>query len=229
MVKVGVIRGASEKEVKSKKFNLYVGVSIGNKWFTDENIKNQIIWCLKYSKNKIAILLGDSLHAINYEVRNRMPPEKAYQRAINEGNKYIHRINNIISKLSKRDQSRIFIVRWDDVKKDTFNKEFIPFFYREFERNKDFNREIKKIVLSFTKTEVKSFSNKEVDKLCEYILQELPELLHGFTYKRTYYNCYTYPFDNLLTQLVEKIQKKEIFPHFHKKLGIKRNVFVELR
>jgi len=229
MLKIGVIRGSTEKEVKSKIFNLYVGVSIGNKWFTDSNIKHQILWCLKYSKNKVAILIGDTLHAINYEVRNKLSPEKAYNRAIKEGDKYVKRIKKIISKLPREEQLRICIVRWDDVKKDSFNKEFIAFFYKEFKENKKFNQEVKKIVLGFTKNETKSLSEKEIDKLCEYILQELPELLHGFTYNGVYYNCYTYPFDNPLTQMVEKIQKKEIFSHFHDKLRVKKNVFIELR
>jgi len=53
--------------------------------------------------------------------------------------------------------------------------------------------------------------------------------LHGFSYKETYYNCYTYPQDSTLTQLVEQIYKKEKFPELSEKLDMRKNVFVELK
>jgi len=225
---IGVIRGASEKEVKSKKFDIYIGVSLGNKWFTKENIKQYILWCIKYTKSKVAVLIADTLHSINYEVRNRESSDKALKRAIKEGDKFEKIVKEIISELPKDQQKIIEILRWEDVKEDPFNKKFIPFFFNEFKTNLKFKEEILKLVKGFTKKDSKNFSQKDIEKLCEYILIELPEILHGFIHKRIYYNCYVYPYDSPLTRMVEKIQNKTLFPHFHKKIGIQSNVFVEL-
>ena len=227
--KIGVIRGASEKEVKSKKFNIYVGISLGNKWFTKTHIKEYILWALKYTKEKVGILIADRLHAINYEVRNKETPEKSIKRAVKEGDKFREMIKEIISELSKEQKKKIQILRWKDVKKDKFNKEFIPFFLKEFKRNEEFRSTILKIVEGFLKKDSKRFNQKEKEKLCGYILLELPELLHGFTFNKTYYNCYIYPVDMPLGRMIEKIQNKELFPHFHKKLNIKNNILVELK
>ncbi|MBR9704328.1 hypothetical protein GOV12_02870 [Candidatus Pacearchaeota archaeon] len=41
--KIGVIRGSTKEEVKSNKFNIYIGISLGNKWFTKDNIGEYII------------------------------------------------------------------------------------------------------------------------------------------------------------------------------------------
>jgi len=36
----------NKKEVESKVFNIYIGISIRNKYFTSENIKKYIDWAL---------------------------------------------------------------------------------------------------------------------------------------------------------------------------------------
>jgi len=37
----------TEQEIQSKKFNIFVGISLGNKYFTKENIKKYILWALE--------------------------------------------------------------------------------------------------------------------------------------------------------------------------------------
>lgn len=225
---IGVVRGATEKEVKSGKFNIYVGISLGNKWFTKENIKQHVLWALKYTKEKVGLLVADTLHAINYEVRNKDKPEKALVRAIKKGDEMVVILKEIIGEFPKEERDKIEIIRWDDVKADEFSKKAIPVLYEEFRINKNFKNQILEIVRGFSESSDR-LSDEQIGKLARYILDELPELLHGFTHKNVYYNCYTYPYDGLLTSMVEKIQKKELFSHLHKKLDIKTNVFVELR
>ena len=215
--KIGLIRGSNEREVKSKKFNIYIGISLGNKWFTKENIKEYILWALKYTKERVRILIADTLHAINYEVRNKETPEKAIKRSLKEGDKFEKIIHEILTELSEEEIKLIDIIRWEDVKKDSFNKEFIPFFYKEFENNKHFREEILKIVRGFTKKEKIKFNEEDIRRLCDYILLEIPELLHGFSYNGIHYNCYLYPSGGSLNILMEKIQKKKIFQNFMKK------------
>jgi len=65
--KIGIIRGASEKKVKSKKFNIYLGISLHNKWFTKNNMKESILWGLKHTKKRFGLVIADTLQAINYE------------------------------------------------------------------------------------------------------------------------------------------------------------------
>ncbi len=40
----------TEQEIQSKKYNIFVGISLGNKYFTKETIKKYILWALEKYK-----------------------------------------------------------------------------------------------------------------------------------------------------------------------------------
>jgi len=132
---LGIIRGSNEEEVKSKKFNIYLGISLGNKWFTKENMKEYVHWALKYTKERVGILIADTLHAINYEVRNRKSFEKSIKKALEEGNRFEKIFLEIIKELPIEERKRIDLIRWDDIEKAPFSKKFTPFLQEEFEKN----------------------------------------------------------------------------------------------
>ncbi len=227
--KVGIIREATEEEVKSKKFNIYVGISLGNRWFRKDNLREHLRWSLKYTKNRVGLLVADTLHAINYEVRNDMKKESAIKKSLRKGNEMIEILKELIDELPTSQQKLIDVIRWEDVKKYSFNKKFLHVLHNEFKNNKAFRKHVLDIVRKHLKETHEKFSEGKIIRLGEYIIDELPELLHSFQFKGTLYNCYTYPYDSLLTIMVEKIYNKELFPNLSKKLDIKQNVFVELK
>ena len=227
---IGIVRGATKEEVLSKKFIIYMGISLNNKWFTKENMGEYILWGLKHTKERFCIEIADTLQAINYKVRSKYTEKAAIRKALKEGDKFIEIINEIISKLPEKDKKRIDVIRWKDVKADIDYKSALPVFQKEFETNKNFREAIKNIVKDFgARLEQPPMREEKIEKLCEYIVEELPQLINGFTFNRTYYNCLIYPSDALLLQLIEQIQRKEKFPELHNKLKIKNNVFVELK
>lgn len=228
--KIKLIRSknkVTEEDIKSKEFNIWVGISLENKWFNKENLKEYILWALKYSKSGITVLIADTLHAVNYEVIDDYNHNKAYRRTIREGDKTQKIIEGIISELPKLEQKSVNIARWEDINNKERAKEK-QILYKEFRNNKKFREEIRKIVISFTDRLSEKFSQESVDKLATYILDELPELLSGFKYKGTHYNLYPYPKNTAVAEFVEKIQKKDIFPELHKKIKIINNVCVWL-
>lgn len=227
--KVGVVRGSTEEEVKSKKFNIYVGISLGNKWFTKENLRKHLEWSLKYTKDRVGLLVADTLHVINYEVRNNMKKETAIKKSLKKGDEMVELLKELINELPGNSQGKIDIIRWKDVKENLFNEEFLSVLYKEYDNNKNFGEYLLEIVRKHLQESDEDFSEEKIVQLGEYIINELPELLHGFVFKGTLYNCYTYPYDSLLTMMVEKIYNKELFPELSDKLDIKRNVFVELK
>lgn len=227
-VVVGVIRGVSLKEIEYKKHNIFVGISLGNKWFTRENIKSEILWCLRYSKDKVGVLVADTLHAINYEVRNGYSKKRALRYALRKGGEMCLLIEEIISKLPKKEQKRVEIIRWDEVKENDFRKNVLLNLYKQFEKDPRFKQEIVSIVDNLIKRESRKFNTNQRLHLCRYVLEELPEFLQGLWIKRTYYDCHVYPKDDLLNQFVEKIQKKQIHPEIYPLLkGI--NTSIELK
>jgi tRNA-dependent cyclodipeptide synthase len=228
-MKLGIIRGADLKEVKSKKFNIYLGISLGNKWFTEEHIKGYLVWAIENTKHKVAILIADTIHALNYEFRNKLKREKAIKKSLKKGDEFELLIKKIILQLPKSEQDKIEIIRWNKLEDNLERKDLVSQLYKEFERNCKFKSKIIEIVKSHLSKEKRKFDEKAIGKMCNYILDELPELFSGFSYKGVYYNAYIYPQDSALTDFVEEIQTKKLFPEFSEKFEIKKNIFIELK
>ena len=80
-MKLYSIRGGNEFDLNAKKYNIGVGISLGNKYFTPENIAEAVRWSLQYSRESVIVYVADSIHAINLEVRSRITFEKAEKKA----------------------------------------------------------------------------------------------------------------------------------------------------
>src|SRR3989344_7486178 len=86
---VGVVRGVKEEEVFNKRFNLYMGISLNNKWFTKEHISKYILWGLKNTKERFGIVVADTLQVTNYRVRSKYARKIAVKKALEEGDKFV--------------------------------------------------------------------------------------------------------------------------------------------
>lgn len=230
MIENNIIRGASREELNSKKFNVYLGISLGNKWFNEKNITRAIEYGFEITKDRFGLLIADTLHAINYEVRNKMKPEKSRSLAIRKGKEMEELLRAIISRLPADQQERIDIIKWDEALDfEPFMRKDILFLSKKFEKNKKFENALKTIVLNhLSDFDKERFGDERIDKLCYYILEELPEMLNGFNYNGVRYDAYIYPYDGLLTQFVEKIQKREVFPELYKEIKVGKAVFISM-
>lgn len=230
MIEKNIIRGASRNEVASKKFNVYLGISLGNKWFNEKNITRAIGYGLEITKDRFGLLIADTLHAINYEVRNKMSLERAMSVAIRKGEEMESLLRNIVNRLPREQRERIDIIRWDEVlDSEPFIKRDVLFLSSKFEKDEEFRNTIRSIVLGYLSDfDKKRFNDKQIDRLSHYILEEFPEILNGFEYNGVFYDAYIYPYDGLLTQFVERVQKSEVFPELHKEIKVGMKVFISL-
>ncbi len=229
-MKIYSVVGADEEEIYEKRFNIYLGVSLGNKWFTKDNIMEHLEFALKYTREKVGVVIADKLHAINYQVRDRKSPERALKKALRIGDAKVKEIEEIIRVLPKEEQEKIDIIRWKDIENGEHYERFYKKIKEEFEKNGEFKNTIMKIVEgALIKEKGRIFSEKEKIMLCEYILAELSELLHGFKHKGIFYNVYLYPHASAFTKLIGDILSKKKFLEFYNKLPIKPDVFIELR
>ena len=84
---IGVVRGGKKEEIIAKKFNIYSGISLNNKWFTKENIREYILWGLEHTKDNFAFLIADTLQIMNYIHKDNYSKEAAEKKAKKEGEK----------------------------------------------------------------------------------------------------------------------------------------------
>lgn len=229
--RIRLIRGAAEeKDIYDKKFNIFLGISLGNKWFTKEHLRVYLRWALDNTKEKVAVMIADKLHAINWEVRNDYNTERAMGKALREGDKFENIIHELISELSEEEKKMIEIIRWQQFEELESHKEGVRVFWEMFENNKDFREKALNIVDKAvnSKSGGREFSGEDVVRLSKYFIEELPEMLGGFEYGGIYYNLYPYPFNLSFGEFVERMQNKEIFPELHDKLNVGKNVLVVL-
>lgn len=213
----------TKKEIESKKFNIMVPICLGNKFFVNkivinkENMRNYITWALKYTKNKVIIVIVDKIQNTNYNVRSNNTRGYNQRKVLRDGFGIRLELEKFLKEFSKEEQEKIKIIQWKEYEKeDSFWKETTNLVYKEFEENKEFRN----TVLNTVKTSVtdRKFSEEEYLELCKYILDEFSLAYSGTIYKKDYYGLYLYPFVDSTVHFLDKIQKGEIFPELSQKL-----------
>lgn len=224
------IRGGNRVDLENRGYTIGIGISLGNKWFTVENILGLIEWALIYSKEKVIVYVADSIHAINLEVRNEIGYETALRKANKQGDLLLAEVRaGVERKFSPEQISRILYVKWDDIS-DVLYQQKVRHLKFLYDQNNNFRDTIISLVKEFTAKEKRNFSEKEILRLGEYILEELPEVINRTPMKGVVCDAYTYPFDGKLPELVEEIQNGKRFLEIKKEImDTKPKVFLEVR
>ncbi len=229
-MKLYAIRGGNKEDLEQKRYTIGVGISLGNKWFSIENIVELVAWSLQYSKDKVIVYVADSIHAINLAARNGIPYAKALAKANKQGDEILATIREAVERrFSPEEVVRIMYVTWDEIADEKY-REKVAFLKSLYSTDADFQNSITAIVRNFTQKEDRVFSEEKILRLGEYILEELPEVLCRVLMRGIVCDAYTYPTDGELTMLVEQIQKGDKFPIIKEKLlDTEPKVFLEVR
>lgn len=229
-MKLYKIRGGSIADLERRKYNIGIGISLGNRWFTTENTVGLIRWSLLHTRDWVVVYIADSIHAINIEVRNKISFEEASQIADNEGRKLLSGIQEGVKKMfTPEEQRRIHFAKWSDFENEDYRRKK-DYLYSLYEKDESFKSYIHAIVKDFVSKGKRSFSDKEINRLGTYILEELPELICRVPIKSMVYDANAYPFDSKVTELAEDIQLGNIFPEVRKNiLDTEPKVFLEVR
>ena len=209
---------ASKDEIVDKKLNILLGVSLGNKYFTKENLKDYILWSVENTKEKIAILIPDKIHSINYEIKNKYSKQRASQVSYRKGQEIEKIIREIISEFPKNIQDKIFVVHWEDIEDLRYQIQKTQIL-EEFENNVEFKREVIDIVRE--NTNGKALELHDLEKLALYVLNELPMLISGINYQGNHFGLLPYPGLSKIDYLVFDLQENRRFHDLAKKLNIK--------
>lgn len=225
-MKIVTYLNTNKEEVESKKFNIWIGISLGNKYFNKENIKEYIKWALEYTKEEVLVVIGDSLQAINLEVLDGYKKLRAIKKAIEIGDSKEKEVKEIINHLPKNKSKFVKVVRFRHVASSKYHDYRLEVLRSEFGNNLIFRERVIDILKENKKVCSKERSDEEVCKLAEYILQEIPVYLNGAKYgglpehggKK--YLLQIYPGLGLIDSLLMELQEGNSFPTLTKKLKI---------
>lgn len=210
--------------VDSKEHNIWIGISLGNKYFTKAHIRKYIDWALTYTKESVLVAIIDDIHALNYEVFDKRPKDSALRKARRVGDKKAVEVQEIIRELPEEDRKRIYITRWSDLVNTKYHTYRQKLLFDEFESNKEFHNHIIEIISEGRGDRVAELSEDDQNYLAEYILREIPLFLNGAKYKTRdgwqTYSLIPYPGLGKLDELLIGLQNKIIFPELADKLKI---------
>jgi tRNA-dependent cyclodipeptide synthase len=67
-MRIEKILDADIKDIENRRFNICIGISLGNKYFSKPRIKGFIEWAIKYTKNDVLVWVADTPHSVNFEI-----------------------------------------------------------------------------------------------------------------------------------------------------------------
>lgn len=69
------------QEVELRRQDVWPGISLGNRYFAADHFEKKIRWAQAYTKERVLVVIGDSLQALNIEVLDSRTPHHASRRA----------------------------------------------------------------------------------------------------------------------------------------------------
>lgn len=223
------IFNSDEEEIKNKKFNIFIGISIGTIKPSNEKLfKKYISWALKNTKEEIVILIADEIAKFNYRVFSKYSETKAQKRAIREGKKYLDFFKTILEKEFKNKKSINFVI-WKDIWDERKDK-IKQILEEEYRINKKFKEKVLFFVKEYAKNRKKDLDEDKLNYLSQYIIYELATLLDGIEYKNINYKLLLYPtFTNSgMSKFVVDIENNKFLLKLSKKLNLReKTVLVE--
>ncbi len=223
------IFNANKSEIESKKYNVFIGISMGIKPLNAELAKEYINWALEHTKDEIVILIADTIAKINYQVFSGYNENKSHKRALKEGENHVKFFEKVLLEFPKEKRDKIKILRWDDIFSDRLKK-MSDALENEFTNNNDFKKKILYFVEEYAKRRGKKLNTAELNYLAKYMFFELPTMFEGIKFKDTNYKLLFYPtfVDGGMSEMIVGIMNNKIFPELKKKLNlVEKTVLVE--
>lgn len=210
----------TEDDIREKWFNIFIGISLGKKYFTREHIAVFLLWALENTKEKVAVVIPDKIHAINYEVKNAYSKERALSVARRKGDEVEKAVLEIM-KENKISKSQVFILRWEQIENESY-VQMLAVFRRAFEENLKFRETVINIVKETPQIKGLDFTDSQYEKLAQYVIEELPLLISGvWVGGGMHFEVLPYPGFANIDYLAIDLQEGKSFPEITKGLQIK--------
>jgi len=204
--------GTNSTNVKNK-YNIFIGISISNKKMNFKIASDYINWAIKNTKEKVAVIIADELNIVNYRLLDGYSTGKAQNRAKTVGNNIENIFRTEIQKLPEKQQQKIHIYKWSDVKKDLNYQKLFESLQNEINNNTELRTAAFYFIKKYIHKRGKIITDEKIiNELATYIIGELPTLLQGIYINKDYYQLCVYPtyFSSGMSQFVMDIHGKEL-------------------
>jgi len=207
----------TQEEIDKKLFNIFVGISLGNKLLTPELAEKYVKWAHANTKDNAVILIADDIDTINWEVFRGLSREEAEEKVRQKGYGAKGMFDKAIRTLAREENDPTYITKthiifWSDIRNDGYDhlKEILA---EEYKTNEAFKEQVLYFVDKYISLRDTEVSEGDKDRLADYIISELPTLLGGIYWNDTLYNLILYPtyVDSGMSQFVLDIRGGKYF------------------
>ena len=188
----------TQEEIEKKIFNIFVGISMGNKLLTPKLAKHYVEWAHKYTKDDTIILIADEIDAVNWEVFRGFSPEEAKKKVRDKGYQIAGMFDKAARTLYRETGDATYITKvhtifWEDIKNPGY-EHVVQILTEQYNNNEKFKNAVLHFVNEYIRLrQAENISDKDKDRLAGYIIAELPTLLGGILWNNTLYNLILYP------------------------------------
>jgi len=207
----------TQEEIDKKLFNVFVGISLGNKLLTPELAEKYVKWAHINTKDNAVILIADDIDTANWVVFRGLSQKEAEEKVRQKGYGMKGMFDKAIRNLAREENdptyiANVHIIFWSDIRNKGYDhlKEILA---EEYKTNKEFREQVLYFVDKYIELRDAEVSNEDKDKLADYIISELPTLLGGIYWNDTLYNLVLYPtyVDSGMSQFVLDIRGGKYF------------------
>lgn len=225
-VRITDVKNTTIEDISAKKHNIWIGISLGNKYFNKDHLRNYLNWAVKTCKERTLVIIADEPHEINYKVFEQLENEKASAKAFRKSNEILRVLNEIVADFVPENRSKIEIIKWNSL--SSLPEYKIKFGYIEdlYQTNENFHNQILNIVKLNLGERIENFAEEQIEALAKYVLWEFPIFLGALIYNSTIYDLHIYPGLSLMDDLILDIQDKKIFPELTEKVIIEHKLTI---
>jgi tRNA-dependent cyclodipeptide synthase len=207
----------TQEEIDKKLFNIFIGISLGNKLLTPELAKKYVRWAHKNTKDDAVVLIADDIDIINWMIFKGLNREEAKKKVCQKGYGLKGLFDKAIRELAREEKdptyiANVHIIFWSDIRNKGYDhlKEILA---EEYKINEEFHKQVLHFVDKYIELRDAEVSDEDKDKLTDYIISELPTLLGGIYWNNTLYNLILYPtyIDSEMGQFVLDIRGGKYF------------------
>ena len=214
--------GTDEAKIRAKQHNIIIGISLGNKYFSDTNIAMYLRWALDNTKEDVLVFTTDKIQAVNFEVLNEYSPARSMSVSLRKGNEVAKRVKAIVGNLPIAEQKKVHIITWEKVEQSAGYQSNLRAIWEEFGKNDQFRESVLRVVKEKWGDRAQPLTEEQYEKLAAYVLNELPMLVAGIELEDKIYDLLPYPGLGLVDELAAELQKGKLFTELSQKLIIKK-------
>jgi cyclo(L-tyrosyl-L-tyrosyl) synthase len=219
----------TREEVEARRHHVWLGISLGNRYFSPEHVGGYIRWALAHTKERVLVVIGDALQAINIEILDSRTPHHAMKRAMTLGDRRHAEVSGLVAALPEAERARVRVAHFAEVTGAPAYRQNLAAIEEAYRGHAGFRAHVQAMVRAGRPDhadKIARLPEERLDRLAEYILHELPLYVDGAEAEgeAEAFTLSLYPAHTAIDDLVTGLHDGTLFPDLAARLRLDRPI-----